>query len=92
MSEEHAKYDAGGGSLPPGTLLKFTDDNYQEPTAEDVRTLRALSGLTGRELAELAGIADQRTFRRWTTPPGASGARQIPYAAWRLLLIETGMV
>tara|TARA_R110000772_G_scaffold155953_1_gene267037 strand:+ start:2103 stop:2459 length:357 start_codon:yes stop_codon:yes gene_type:complete len=94
MSEDHAKYTVSTAppALRPGTLLRFTDAGYQAPGAQDVRTLKAISGKTGRELTELVGIADQRTFRKWTAPEGASQRSQIPYAAWRLLLIELGLV
>jgi len=94
MSEERATYrtSKSPGKLPGGTLLKYTDPGYQEPTFEDVRTLKEISGKTGRELSELVGLKDNRTFRKWTAPPGASQKAQIPYSAWRLLLIELGIV
>ncbi|GAB5451845.1 MAG: hypothetical protein Hals2KO_21730 [Halioglobus sp.] len=92
MSEERARYDTGGSTLPPGTLLRCTDPNYTTPTPEDVRTLKAISGLTGRELCALVGLEDARTWRRWSQDAGAAQARQIPYSAWRLLLFELGIV
>ncbi len=77
--------------LPPLTLLKFDDPDYQEPTPDDVRTLKVISGKTGKELVAMVGVKDHRTFRRWTANQEEAGARQIPYSAWRLLLIELGL-
>ena len=92
MSEEHAVYKVGGAqTLPPGTLLRFSDPGYTQPAAADVRALKEISGLTGRELCALAGVEDHRTWRRWSQEPGQAGARQIPYSAWRLLLLELGL-
>lgn len=45
----------------------------------------------GRELCILVGIEDQRTWRRWSQDSDAPGSRQIPYSAWRLLLLELGL-
>ena len=78
--------------LRTNTLLKFTDPEYQAPTHEDVKALKKQSGKTGKQLCTLAGIQDQRTFRRWMSPPDQPGAKQIPYANWRLMLIELELV
>ena len=93
MSEDHALYrvNAKPGNLPAGTLLKYHDPGYQDPTANDVRTLKDISGKTGRELGEIAGV-EPRTFRKWTAPETANQKTKIPYAAWRLLLIELDVI
>lgn len=94
MSEERGKYDVAGtaSELPAGTLVRFTDPAYQAPTPADIRTLKEISGMTGRELCALVGVEDQRTWRRWSQEASAPGARQMPYSAWRLLLIELGLI
>lgn len=93
MSEENAVYriNTKPRNLPAATLLKFNDLNYQSPTAEDVRTLKDISEKTGRELGELVGV-EPRTFRKWTAPESANQKTKIPYAAWRLLLIELNLI
>lgn len=93
MSEDHAIYKVDGTppEIRPAALLKFDDPGYQPPTPADVRALKAASGLTGRELCILVGIEDQRTWRRWSQDSDAPGSRQIPYSAWRLLLLELGL-
>jgi hypothetical protein len=93
MTEKTAVYNVPGrAKLRPGTLLRFTDPAYEAPTHEDLRALKEISGKTGGELAALVGLQDARTFRKWTAPPEANQRAQIPYAAWRLMLIELGMV
>ena len=72
------------------TLLRFADPDYEAPTAMDVRALKEVSGKTAQELCDLVGVEDKRSWRRWQQRPGEPGARQIPYAVWRLLLIELG--
>ena len=54
------------------------------PTPTQIRAAAKKANLTGSQAAALVGVTS-RTWRRWT-----SGERPIPYAAWRLLLIETG--
>ncbi|MEM9151634.1 MAG: hypothetical protein AAGB19_14430 [Cyanobacteria bacterium P01_F01_bin.3] len=93
MTEKTATYDSGGPprKLPLGTLLPRTDPSFQKPTPSDIRTLKAISGLTGRELSELVGLEDPRGWRRWSQDSDAPGARQIPYTAWRMLVLELGL-
>ncbi len=62
---------------------------YEAPTPEQVR--EAFKGYTGAEIAAMLGV-DPRTVRRWMQEDGASGAREIPYAAWRLFLILTAAI
>ena len=94
MSETRGTYNVGGGAtLRPETLVRVDDPRYDPPTHEDVRALQSLSRLTGGELARLAGIdSGSRGFRRWSAPPGGKNSTTIPYGAWRLLLIETGLL
>lgn len=93
MSEVKVPYGPKNAlELPPGTLLRFTDDGYTHPTSQDVRTLKDISGMTGKELCELAGVKNSRTFRRWTTSESEPNHSAVPYAAWRLWLMEFGIV
>jgi hypothetical protein len=92
MTDKRGTYNADGGGITPAALLPYTDDRYQAPTPADVRALKSLSGLTGRELCLLAGVEDPRTWRRWSQESSEAGARQIPYSAWRLLLLEMNLV
>lgn len=62
---------------------------FEQPTPEQVR--EAFEGYTGAEIAEMLGV-DPRSVRRWLQEEDASGARAIPYAAWRLFLILTAAV
>lgn len=94
MTEKRATYNVKSKStgITPGALLDFTHEDYTPPTPADVRALKAMSEKTGRELCELIGIEDQRSWRRWSQEPEEPSARQIPYSAWRLLLLELGFV
>src|SRR5690554_1449059 len=93
MSEERGHYSLGARvqRVNPSSLYRSVDARYKAPTFEDVRALKALSGETGSELAARLGV-DARAWRRWTAPPGSVSAHAIPYPAWRLLLIELGVV
>jgi len=42
-------------------------------------------GLTGSVVGQLLGV-DPRTVRKWI-----GGEREIPYSAWRLLLLHAGL-
>ena len=68
-------------------LLRYDEPNYKPPDHEQVTRLKNLSGKTGGELAKLAGV-DARTFRKWIAPAEVKNSSRIPYAAWRLLLVE----
>lgn len=91
MSQDPVSYNGKPVEFRPGTLLRFDEAGYVHPNYEDVRLLKDRSGLSASELARLCGLADGRNFRKWTAPPGKQTAK-IPYSAWRLLLIECGLV
>lgn len=83
---------AGNRPAPrPGTLLPFHDPDFIPPTYEDLRAVNQQYGLTGAEVAQRKGVSS-RTVRKWLAPPQAANHSPIPYAAWRLLLIEIGAV
>ncbi len=100
MTQEHPPYFAGAShasegnaSFDPAIFKRFNETGYRPPSVDELRSLKEFSGLTGGELAKLAGV-DARTWRKWTAPPDneKGSFRQIPYAAWRLLLIELGLL
>jgi hypothetical protein len=49
-------------------------------------------GLTADKVATLVGMTDGRAVRRWLAPEDSKTHAQIHYAAWRLLLMEAGLV
>jgi hypothetical protein len=76
----------------PATLHVYADPAFQMPAPEDVRAIIQLLGLTGDQVAGLVGVRDGRAVRRWLAPQGSKTHAQIDYAAWRLLLLEAGLV
>src|SRR5690625_5728177 len=93
MSEGDPLYRTANSdtAITPRALLRSDDPAYQRPTYQDLRALKDRSGETGGSLAQRLAV-DPRTWRKWTAPPEAKNAQQIPYAAWRLLLVERGVV
>jgi hypothetical protein len=74
----------------PASLLPFSDPGFVAPTHADVRALTQRYKLTGAAVAQLTGVLP-RTVRKWLAPPNVANHSPIPYAAWRLLLIEVGL-
>lgn len=66
--------------------VAFSDPEYSPPTPMEIREVLKTAGLTGREAGERLGV-NGRTVRKWT-----GGQCQMPYSAWRLLLVQTGHV
>jgi hypothetical protein len=93
MSESHAEqWDSGLTEGPnPATLLPFHDPGFSAPSHSDVRVVTVRFKLTGSTVARVTGVTP-RTVRKWLAPPTAENHAPMPYAAWRLLLIETGVV
>lgn len=75
----------------PETLLPFHDPAFVAPTHADLRALTRRYKLTGAAVARITGVLP-RTVRKWQAPPAVANHSPIPYAAWRLLLIESGLV
>lgn len=76
------------------SLLKYRDRRYIHPRYYDVRKVLRLASLTGSTAGDLVGVSG-RTVRKWTardTRERDPDRSVIPYAAWRLLLIETDYV
>lgn len=93
MSETSVPYLVSGLAKGPNpdALRIFTDPEYVAPTWSDVRSVIQQTGLTGSQIADLLGVGS-RTVRKWTSPPGTANHTEIPYAAWRLLLVAAKLV
>jgi DNA-binding transcriptional regulator YiaG len=65
--------------------LPFSSNRYRAPTPNEFRDVTQTLGLTGSAIGELLGV-NGRTVRKWI-----GGESQIPYSAWRLLLIHAGL-
>lgn len=82
--------------LPREVLVSFDDPVFRFPSADEVRqTMRVClsadgTKLTGSEIGLLLGVSS-RTIRRWMSAD-PDDVKEIPYAAWRLLLIALGLV
>ena len=86
MSEEHGTYKVEGRTeVRREARLPFGDPRYAAPTSAEFREVTRLLGLTGSEAGRLLGV-DGRTIRKWI-----GGERDVPYSAWRLLLLEAGL-
>lgn len=104
MIETSATYDTGD-ALPLSLeaferlscALPFTDERYRAPTPQEVAQLINLSGWSQNDTAKLVGVSwdtkrGSSTIRKWKSAKGEKEHREIPYSAWRLLLIYAGVV
>jgi len=103
MSENRASYNAG---TLPETLAAFknrdcarlyTDDHYRPPEPEEVNQLIILCGWSQNDAAKLVGVKwdtkkGSSTIRKWKSQKAKNDYREIPYSAWRLMLIYAGVV
>lgn len=76
----------------PSTLLTYDSLAFRAPAPSDVRAVIDMLGLTAGQVASLVGMKDGRAERRWLASEDSKTHAQIDYAAWRLLLIEAGLV
>lgn len=104
MSNDVPVYSAGVAA--PQTLAAFrnrasarpyADSEYKPPTPDEVRALIQCAGWSQTEAAKIVGASitpgkGSTTIRRWKAPSGSRDARDIPYAAWRLMLLAAGVV
>ncbi len=104
MSEKSPIYNVGG--VLPATLeafknrpcaLHFNHQGYQPPTPQEVARLLELAGWSQNKTAQLVGVSwnpskGSSTVRKWKAPSDKKDARPINYAAWRLLLLYSGVV
>jgi hypothetical protein len=104
MSENHAPY-SNSGTLPetPEAFKNrpcaraFSDSEYQAPAPEEIARLIELVGWSQSDVAKITGVnynskKGSSTVRRWKAAKTDTQHRAIPYAAWRLLLINAGVV
>jgi DNA-binding transcriptional regulator YiaG len=68
------------------SALEKYDNGFTPPTSDEVREVKRLSGKTGKQIADMLGV-DGRTVRKWV-----GGEREMPYAAWRLLVFSVGLI
>lgn len=102
MSEPRAKYKVGDGpdlddfkDLP--CALQCTDPLYKPPTPEQIADLQKAAGWSQVDVAKITGVSydpdkGSATVVRWRQPLGHKNHRDIPYSAWRLMLIYAGVV
>ena len=73
-----------------------TDERYEPPTEVDLRCLRKLFDLTQVDVAKITGTnwnkKGSSTVAKWEVTRNKHDHRQIPYSAWRLLLITLEVV
>lgn len=76
--------------------LLHTDERYKPPTPEVLRGVRRIHKLTQIDVAKITGVSWNKkgssTVSKWETDPSKPDHRQIPYSAWRLLLITLNIV
>ncbi len=77
--------------------LPFWHQDYIPPEPGEVAALTELAGWSQNEAAKLVGVKfDPRkgstTIRKWKTEKGSKEHRDIPYSAWRLMLLYAGVV
>lgn len=72
--------------VPENCIKPFSDEEYRPPTGEELKHFQSAVGLSVFDAAEMLGVSD-RTIKKWR-----SGERPVSNGAWRLLLIEYGLV
>jgi hypothetical protein len=71
--------------IRPENLLPFSD-GWKRPDVEGIKEALAKAGLTQEQAAEIVGIKEGRTVRRWV-----GGETPIPYAPWALICDLAGL-
>ncbi|QSB03819.1 hypothetical protein JWZ98_22815 (plasmid) [Methylomonas sp. EFPC1] len=97
-------YDVGG-SLPVSLdvfrnrpcALPFGHAAYISPTPHEVDRLIKLAGWSQSAVARLVGVTynpkkGSSTIRKWRADRDKDDYREIPYSAWRLMLLYAGVV
>jgi len=103
MSEKPATYKVTtSGPLAPSVLkrraccLPITNSRYRQPNRMEIEAVIEHIGCTQSYFAQFLGVASSSrgssTVRRWLTSAESGEGRGIPYAAWRLSLVESGIV
>ena len=94
-----------GGSLPISLeafrnrpcALPFGNPAYMPPTPQEVDRLIKLVGWSQSGVARLVGVTynakkGSSTIRKWRASIEKDDYREIPYSAWRLMLLYAGVV
>lgn len=71
-------------TVTPENLRPFKK-GWVPPSGSVIKAVLQEAKLSGRKAADLLGIVDDRTIRRWT-----GGQSPIPYAAWVILCAAAG--
>lgn len=97
MSEESPKYENGQERIDEilcgGKEKKYSDKGYVHPDPEDVKRLKNACGWSNQYMCDIAGIkftAEQGSsvLRKWMAPSYKRYSVKIPYAVWRLFVLE----
>ena len=104
MNDTRAPYDAGN-ALPMtldayrnrGCSRPWSDPGYTHPSPEEVAQLIRLAGWSTNEAADIVGVKrdvkhGSATIRKWKSAHAGKTNREIPYSAWRLMLLHAGVV
>lgn len=67
---------------------RFDSGNYTTPTPDEIRAVMQRHELTGSAVSKIVGVSS-RHVRHWTSH---TSPKPMPYAAWRLLLLELGEI
>lgn len=86
MPEEREAYKVEGqAEVRKEACLPFSSELFRAPTKDEFRSVTQQLRLSGAEVGRLLGVHG-RTVRKWI-----GGETEIPYSAWRLLLIRAGL-
>jgi hypothetical protein len=62
---------------------------YETPAPEELKKFMVENNLTGADIAAMTGVKP-RTARSWIAPKSQKNARDIPWAAWAMVLLLMG--
>ncbi|MEE8058586.1 MAG: hypothetical protein V3T17_12225 [Pseudomonadales bacterium] len=103
MSQNSPAYNAGGATPATFAALKnkacalpYSSDKYEPPTPDEIDALIKLAGWSQNDAAKIVGVTynpkkGSSTIRKWRAK-NPKEYREIPYAAWRLMLLHAGVV
>lgn len=63
---------------------------YETPTPEELKAYMEIQELTYADIAAMSGVS-LRTAQRWTQPRESKEAKAIPWAAWAMVMLLSGM-
>lgn len=74
------------------TLKRFDAPGYKPPDRDDLRAVMRRLDMNANQVAALVGLLHGRAVQRWLAEPTSKTWAPIPYAPWRLLLLEAKLV